>query len=537
MTVSRRTFSKIVGATALGGALATTGAATARLASAQGGDRPVLRFATNSADIATLDPHYASGTQDRTIVDMVFNGLVRFTPGDSTSFEPDLANEMPTPTDNGDGTQTWAFTIREGVMVHGSADVEPYELTVDDVLFSYEKASNPDSSAYAGEYEGWTFAVGADGGFEITIPEPLSETLFLPKVANYSGGYIVPQKPYEALGADGFITNPVGTAAFAFESHTPQNNVTLVAHDEFFRGTPKLGGVEVRFIADSTSRELALQSGDVDLASGLPEAQWVERMNQIEGIQADVFGVGEVIFANLNVEHEILKDPKVREAIFLSVSRENHIALFGSPVGEPVYSVVPDGLMPGGLSQEEAAEAGVEFPQDIDRAKELLAEAGYADGLELDLITSEMDDYRTNYEVLGEELRQVGINIKLEVVQHAAMHELIRQGRNAITIYVAFRPTADTYLTQFFTTDGGVTNFSKFTVDDLRDQARSETDPDAQAELWKQANIEIQKNFAGTGWLYKNLVYAKTQKLDYGHELKSVVQLYPGIDETTTLEA
>ncbi len=191
--------------------------------------------------------------------------------------------------------------------------------------------------------------------------------------------------------------------------------------------------------------------------------------------------------------------------------------------------------MPGGLTQEEAAEAGVEYPMDTERAMELLAEAGYPDGFELDLVTSEMEDYRTNYEVLAEELRQIGITVNLEVVQHAAMHDLIREGRNAIVIYVAFRPTADTYLTQFFTTDGGVTNFSKFTVDDLRDQARAELDPDAQAEIWKQAAIEIQSNFAAMGLMYQNLVYARSEAVDYGHELNAVVQLYPGIDETTTI--
>jgi len=366
------------------------------------------------------------------------------------------------------------------------------------------------------------------------VPQPISETLFLPNVANYSGGYIIPQAAYEALGADAFITNPIGTGPFAFESHTPQNNVMLTAFPDFYRGAPQLGGVEVRYIADSTSRELALQSGDVHVAAGLPDANWVDRMNQSGNVTAEVFGVSESIFLNLNVEHEILSDPLVREAIFLAISRESHVALLGSPVGEPIYSVVPD-VLPGGLTQEEAGAAGVEFPQDIERAKELLAEAGYADGFEMDLITSEQDAYRMNYEVLAEELRQVGITVNLEVVQHAAMHELIREDRNPITIYIAFRPTADTYLTQFFTTDGGVTNFSKFTVDDLRDQARAETDPDAQAQIWKDAAIEIQSNFAGTGLVRNNQVYARLNTVDYGHELVSVAQLYPGIDETTTI--
>jgi peptide/nickel transport system substrate-binding protein len=521
----------MVGATAIGGALAS-----ASMPATAQGDRPVLRFATNAADIANLDPHYASGTQDRLIVDMIFNGLVRFKPGDSSQFEPDLATAMPEPTTNDDGTQTWTFTLRDDVMTHASEGAESAALTAADVVFSLQKAANADTSAYAGNYEGWTFEEVDATTVAITVPAPLTETLFLPQVANYAGGYIIPQAAYEALGADGFIANPVGTGAFAFESHTPQNNVVLVANDDFFRGAPKLGGVEVRFIADSTSRELALQSGDIDVIAGLPEAQWVDRMNQQDGVEANVFGVGESIFLNINVEHEIFKDPKVREAVFLAISRENHVALFGEPVGVQTYSVVPEN-QPGGLSQQEAAEAGVEYPQDIERATQLLAEANYPEGFELDLVTSEQDAYRTNYEVLAEELRQIGITVNLEVVQHAAMHELIRQDRNAIVIYIGFRPTADVYLTQFFTTDGGVTNFSKFTVDDLRDQARAETDPDAQVQLWKDANIEIQKNFAGTGLLINNQVYAKSSRVDYGHELVSVAQLYPGIDETTAISA
>ncbi len=528
MNISRRTFSKLAGASALGTMVSVPAAMSAQ----DGGT--ILRFATNAADLGNLDPHFASGTQDRTIVDMVFNGLVRFTPGDSSTFEPDLASEMPTATENEDGTQTWTFTIREGVMTHPAEGADSAELTVDDVLFSFEKAANGDTSAYAGDYLDWSFAVGDDGTFQVTVPEPLSETLFLPKVANYSGGYIVPQAAYEAIGADNFITNPVGTGPFMFESHTPQNNVMLTAFADFYRGAPQLGGVEVRFIADATSRELALQSGDVHVAAGLPDITWVDRMNESEDVTAEVFGVGEAIFLNLNVEHEILSDPLVREAILLAISRENHVALFGSPVGEPIYSMVPD-TMPGGLSQEEAAEAGVEHAQDIERAQELLAEAGYAEGFEMDLITSEQDAYRMNYEVLAEELRQIGITVNLEVVQHATMHEQIRADRNPIVIYIAFRPTADTYLTQFFTTDGGVTNFSKFTVDDLRDQARAETDADAQAELWKQAAIEMQSAFACKGLLVNNQTYARRNSVDYGHDLVSVVQLYPGIDETTSV--
>ncbi|MGC4106741.1 MAG: ABC transporter substrate-binding protein [Thermomicrobiales bacterium] len=496
------------------------------------GDRPTLRLGTNSADIANLDPHMASGTQDRTIVDMVFNGLVRFVPGDSSQFEPDLATEMPTASEDG---KTWTFTLREGVKVHPSASTGAYDLTSADVLFSFTKAANADTSSYAGNYAGWSFAAPDATTFVVTLPEPLSEALFLPQVANYSGGYVIPQAAYETLGADGFKSAPVGTGPFAFNAYTPQNSVVLAAHDAYFRAAPKLGSVEVRFVADSTSRELALQSGDLEVVVGLPEAQWVDRMNSMDGLHVDVFGVGEVIFLNLDVNHEILKDAKVREAILLAVNREDTLALSGSPVSEPVFSVVPAAFMPGGLTEDEANAAGVNFSQDGDKAKSLLGEAGHPDGFELKLVTSEQDSYLRAYTVLQEELRNINVSVSLETVQHSAMHELIREGSNAIVIYIAFRPTADVYLTQFFTTGGGVTNFSHFTVDDLVAQARAETDTDAQAELWRQANTEIIKNFAGYGLIYTNQVYGKSQKVDYGHELKSVVQLYPGINEATSI--
>lgn len=529
MTLSRRSFTQLIGAGAVGVALAKAPATMAQ-------DGATLRIAMNTSDIQTLDPHFASGTQDRATVDMIFNGLVRFVPGKSDEFEADLAEEVPEGVENEDGSQTWTFTLKEGVMTHAAEGVESAELTVDDLVFSFQKAANADSSSYAGDYQGWEFQAGeGDREFQVTVPSPLSPALFLPKVSNYSGGYIIPKAAYEAIGADAFITQPVGTGPFSFLAHTPQLSVELVAHAAFFRGTPNLGGVNVMFQADATARELALQSGDYDVIYGLGEAAWAQRMDDLDGYTTDIFGVGEALFINLDIEHEILQDVKVREAIFKAISRDAHVAISGEPVGEKIYSIVPEQLMPGGLTEDEANEAEVNYEQDIEAAKSLLAEAGYADGFELDLITSEQTAYRVAYEVMQEELRQVGITVNLEVVQHATMHELIREGRNPITIYIAYRPTADTYLTQFFSTDGGVTNFSKFTVDTLRDEARAETDGDAQAQLWKDANIEILRNYAGYGIHITNLVYVRRDAVDYGHELTAVPNLYPGINETTSI--
>lgn len=503
-------------------------------------DRPVLRFGTNSADLSTLDPHFASGTQDRTVVDMIFNALVRFSPGDASVIEPDLATAIPEPAMEGEA-QTWTFTLRDDAMCHPWEGGESYALNADDVVYSLQKSASPDTSGYSGDYTGMTVEKVDDLTVKITLETPLSPTLFLPKIANYNGGFIVCSRAVEALG-EGFATNPVGTGPFMFESYTPQTNVMLAANDAYFRGAPLLGGVEVRYMPDAASRELAMQSGELDAGNGLNEAQWVDRINAEGTLQADVFGPGEVAFINLNVENEYLSNPLVRQAIAHAIDRGEHQALYGSPVSEIVYSVVPAALMPGGLTQEEAAEANVEFPYDVERAKELMAEAGYPDGFSMTLVTSEMPAYRANYEVLQAELAEIGITIELQVVDHATMHTQIREDVNPIVIYVANRPNADLYLTQFFHsasivgTETAVTNFSHYSgVDDLIMQARSETDPAAQEAIWKEANVKILTDVVAIPLQFQNQVYARTPNVDYGHELVNVQALYPGIDETTNI--
>src|SRR6266850_2206744 len=109
----------------------------------------ILRIGQAAGDLGSLDPHYSSATQDRALVDIVFNGLLRYKPGDATAFESDLAATLPGPINNAEGKQTWTFILRHGVMCHPSDGVPAYELTSDDVVYSLQKAANKETSAYS----------------------------------------------------------------------------------------------------------------------------------------------------------------------------------------------------------------------------------------------------------------------------------------------------------------------------------------------------------------------------------------------------
>jgi peptide/nickel transport system substrate-binding protein len=506
-------------------------------------DGPILQFGMNAADLGTLDPHFSATTNDRTVVDLIFNGLLRYKPGDSNEFEPDLATEVPQAEETDDG-QVWRFQIREGVMTHPHPDVDSYEITADDILFSLERSADPDRSAYAGEYTGMTFEKVDDYTVDVIVEQPLSEVLFLPKFADYAGGFIVPQQAAEAIGDDSFQTNPVGTGPFRFEGYTPQDRIRLLAHEDYFRGQPQLGGVDLRFVPDDSSRELALQTGELHVINGPADAVWIDRIDALDDISVDVFGVGEVTFLAFNTEAEPFDDIRVRQAIAYAIDRDEHLALFGEPAAQNVYSLVPDQLLDGGLSEEEARDMDLTFDYDPDRAMELLEEAGYGDGFQLELVSSESESYLRNYESMQAELAAVGIDLQLQVVDHSTMHEQIRQEVNPIVIYIAWRPNADVYLTRFTHSstrvqigDAPDTNFTRYTeLDDLIEEARVETDPDRQIEIWKEANAQLLEDMVIYPLHFLNQVYARRDSVDYGHELVSVMGLTPQITENTTLD-
>ena len=517
--------------------------AGAAQAPAESGEPMVLRYADKAADLGTMDPHFAAATNDRNLADMMFNALVRYKPGDGSVFEPDLAESLPEP-EIVDGKQVWTFTLRKGVMCHPTEATPAYELTSDDVVWSLQKSANPDTSAYAGEYDGMTVEAVDDYTVKITMDQPISPILFFPKVADYAGGFIVCKQHYEAVGAEGFKTSPAGTGPFVFESYTPQDKVVLAANDAYFRGRPKLDKVEYRYMPELNSRELGLKSGDLDTINGQNESDWVERMNQEDGISVDVYGVGEVATIHFNTSVKPLDDVRVRKAIAYALNRDEFLALFGGPpVAEKVYSAVPAQFLPGGLTEEEVTALGLDYAQDLDKSKELLAEAGYPDGFSLEVVSSERESYLKPYTSMQAQLAKIGIDLKITTVDHSSMHKLIRQDANPIVVYVAWRPNADVYLTRFYHSDSIVvtgakpdTNFSHYTgIDDLIEAARVEQDPDKQVEMWKEAQIKLLDEMISYPILYMSQVTARHDYVDYGHELKSVLALYPQFDETTTL--
>lgn len=145
--------------------------------------------------------------------------------------------------------------------------------------------------------------------------------------------------------------------------------------------------------------------------------------------------------------------------------------------------------------------------------------------------------------ILKQQLSQIGIKCRIKVISHRDMHKSIRDKEHPkpIVIYVAWRPNADAYLSQFFHShfipsveEKTGTNFSYYNkIDKLIEDARFEIDLERQIHLWTQAQIMILNDVAALPLMYTLQVYARKAWLNYGHPLESSMALYPQFTENT----
>ncbi|MFU8768473.1 MAG: ABC transporter substrate-binding protein [Desulfotignum sp.] len=502
----------------------------------------VVKFAVHTSGIGHLDPHLARGSQDFTFADMVFNSLVRYVSGDLSRLEPDIAESIPR-FHIQDGRQVWTIHLKKGIFFHPGPFNPAYELTAEDVVFSLNKAADPAYSSIAGEYTGMTFQKKDDFTLEIIVEKPVSPLFFLPIIANHRGGYILSQKAIAAGGYDAFAAHPVGTGPFMFDRYIPDEKCVLTAHARYFRGPPKLAGVEICFIPDNDAREAAFKSGEMDLILGVGDPGWISRMKKEPRTIIDVFGPGSTGLFHFNSAVKPLDDIRVRQAIVHVLDRDEFLAASTRELVTPVLAPMSADFLPGGIPNEKINALGMNPGTDVEKARNLMAAAGFAEGFSMTLYGSEKRVFKTAYEILQKALATIGISVDLKIVSHSLYHQMIRENRNAIVLYFSLRPNADAYLRGFFHSDASVqtgisayTNFSHCNVvDSLLDNALLEIDPEKQIRLWEQAQLKILHDVLVYPLLDIKYCVARRPNLDYGHDLISTLAGYPQFDERTFL--
>ncbi len=490
--------------------------------------KTVLNVGMAAIDAGRLDPHLSATTPDKALFDWMFNGLVRMKQGtmnpDPAMMEGDLAESWKS---SPDGKQ-WTFNLRKGVQCHHGYG----EFTADDVVYSLARAGDPKRSAFSSDFKDFDKVEAVDKyTVRISLKNPVPSLLGL--LINYQGGNMVCKKAAEEMG-EKFTQKPIGTGPFMFGEYKAKESVTLVANPQYFRGKPKLEKIVYRYILSDASRDLAFTSGEIDLEYGKQDQTWVDRMKKEKDTIVDVFDPGELSVLYLNVTKPPLDDIRVRQAIAYAIDRNQIVQFKGKDTSRAAQSIVPIGYL------GQSADVPL-LPYDPDKAKALLKEAGYPNGLTIHVIHTNLPGMLSMMEVVQAQLRKVGIVLDMEVVEHATYHANIRKDMSPIVHYSAARfPVADVYLTQFYHsrsivgTPTAVTNFSHCNDADAEiDAARVEPDPAKQKALWKTAQQKVMTKVCGVPVYEQPQIWARRASLDYGFPLKGSLSLGPVIDEGT----
>ena len=258
---------------------------------------------------------------------------------------------------------TWEIGLRSGVKFHNGDMMDAQA-----VKASLERAVRLSPGA-AERLAIESVAVKDAHTVIVTTMEPRPT---LPGLLTNSNTAIVNADAADAAGEDNFVTAGALTGPYVPTEYVLKERLSSVANDDYWGGAPPLAGIEHIAISDTNSRELALQAGDVDFAINIsPEG--VERINSLPGLHSRTAGAGtSVVMWWVNFERGTLSDPLARQAVAHAIDRES-IAGLVAPAGTGSFA---DLLLPEAM----ASCAGVSGPAyDPHRARELLAEAGYAD--------------------------------------------------------------------------------------------------------------------------------------------------------------
>jgi peptide/nickel transport system substrate-binding protein len=305
-------------------------------------------------------------------------------------------------------------------------------------------------------------------------------------------------------------------------------------------GHPLLGSdnpdqIVFKIMKEPEQRVTALLNGEVQIAQFIPPqlVQRVEQSAQAKLGWADGF---EAMFVAMSPKSEPWSKKEVRQAVAYAIDRDGIAKFKGAATAEPALSVVPAGYL--GTVKAKL------FPHDVAKAKALLKEAGFPNGVTITAIQTSLPTMLNSMQIVQAQLKQAGITLDLQVVDHATFHAQIRKDLSMAVYYSAARfPVDDIYMTQFFhsrstvTTPTAATNFSHCAVADKEiDAARVEPDEAKQKALWAEAQQKIVDDVCAVPLFEQLQVWAHHTKLHFNYDLKGSLNLGPTITEASTLD-
>lgn len=425
----------------------------------------------------SLDPHkmVAAGTKE--VLFNLFEGLVKVT--SDGDFVPAVASAYK----ETEGGKVYTFTLRDNVKFHDGSTV-----TAQDVKFSLDKCA--DTSAGEPLVAAFSNVESVNIIDEKTIQVVLKEadTEFIA----YMTTAIIPEANEDP------DTNPIGTGPYKFVSRSPQENFVVERFDDYWGEPAYIKDVTFKVCANADSIVMDLEGGSIDMFARVTATQAAELSDEFNVLEGTM-NLVQALY--LNHEEAPFDNEKVRKALCYALDPQEIMLMIsdgkGTEIGSSMFPAFGKYYMP---------ELNDTYITDVEKAKELLAEAGYPDGFSFTItVPSNYQPHIDTAQVLVEQLKRIGVDASIQLVEWDSWVSDVYQGRQFQSTLVGVDASNITgaALLQRFTTGNAKNfiNYSNAEYDAAFEKAISSTDDEEKTAYYKEcerilsetaANVYIQ---------------------------------------------
>jgi peptide/nickel transport system substrate-binding protein len=465
-----------------------------------------------AAGIRSLDPAFARDQANIWGVNQLFNGLVQL--DDSLRVQPCIAKTWEI---SADGLE-YTFHLRNDVFFHPSEAFknQKRKLVAADVDYSLQRLAD-EKTASPGKWVLANVACKSNGKLDIIVSNDTTIAIrlskpFSPFLSLLSMQYcsVVPREAVDFYGKD-FGHHPVGTGPFLFKYWKDGLKLVLLKNPDYFetddagKQLPYLDGVVVTFIVEKHTAFMEFMQGNYDMISGLdPNYKDVlldaagnlkqehfskMYMTRIPYLNTEYLGIS--VHKNGGGAISALQEQKVRMAINYGFDRRKMMRYLRNNIGYPgIYGMIPPGL--AGYAEDST----ISFEYDPQKSKQLLAEAGFTDGKGLpEILLQTTATYQDLCEYIQQQLAEINIKVKLDVVPPATLREMVSQSKSGFfrASWIADYPDAENYMSLFYSKNEvpngpNYTHFANTEFDRLYEQSVSEPDAKIRADLYAKMN-------------------------------------------------
>jgi peptide/nickel transport system substrate-binding protein len=417
------------------------------------------------AEPPSLDPAFQQSTLVTSLLDLTYDHLWRWN-RDFTDFVPHVAESWKWIDDT-----HFKVNLKKGIKFHNGREIKAA-----DAKYSIDRILDPNTASPSAAFLEPIQEVVVDDDYSFTIVLKHPWFGLQDKLAQYA-----PLVPKEAQ-AD-LKTKPVGSGPFVFESWTPGLEMTFTKNKDYWdTGKPYLDRVVIRFMPEYSTARNALTAGEIDLINW-PDSADYDSLKADPNIDLHVYNVNAVMYIGINTKNDKLKDPKVRKAIALATSRDAYNDALYRGLGAVTTTPIP--------RSSPYYKASWEYGRDVEQAKKLLAEAGYADGFDIRILALKGSEQIMG-EVLQADLADIGIRAEITISDIPVGLDAIfnKEDFDLCVLGDLISPDPDKFLSNYMVPDGGAAGatgrWDNAQVRDLIAKGRGTINPGERVKIYQE---------------------------------------------------